>query len=146
MKKTLAIIALISAAIVTISAVRQTEKYNIVAEIQDFDLKKSIERGQEIYGGFCAQCHLPNGKGIPGTFPPLAGSDWLKNKRTESIHSVKYGLKGTITVNGQTYQQMMPNPGLENDEVADVMNYIMNSWGNTQEKSVTPDEVISIAK
>ena len=141
MRKQFTIFIITTIAILSVSAVRQPVYNNIE---QEFDLEKSKERGAEIYNGFCVQCHLPNGKGIPGTFPPLAGSDWLKNKRTESIHSVKYGLKGVIQVNGKTYQQMMPNPGLENDEIADVMNYIMNSWGNIQQKVVTPKEVSSI--
>jgi len=46
------------------------------------------------------QCHLPNGKGTEGIFPPLDGADWLVQKRTESIHAVKYGQKGEIMVNG----------------------------------------------
>ena len=143
MKKLLALFSITTITILTISAVRQPN-YTILK--QQTDLEESKKRGSEIYNGFCIQCHLPNGKGIPGTFPPLAGSDWLKNKRTESIHSVKFGLKGVIQVNGQTYQQTMPNPGLENDEIADVMNYIMNNWGNSQQKIVTTKEVASIKK
>lgn len=109
-------------------------------------LEKSITRGKAVYQDFCLHCHLPNGKGVPGNFPPLAGSDWLTDKREESIHAVKYGQSGEIVVNGKRYNNAMPPMGLSDKEVADVMNYIMNSWGNTQEKPVTEEEVKSIKK
>ncbi len=115
-------------------------------KIQDTKLAESIARGEEIYVDFCMQCHLPNGKGTPNVFPPLAGSDWLINKRKESIHSIKYGLNGPIQVNGKPYNSAMTPLGLEDEEIADVMNYIMNSWGNTQKKMVTTQEVADIKK
>lgn len=110
------------------------------------DLEKSIERGREVYQNFCVQCHLPTGKGVPNNFPPLAGSNWLTEKRTESIHSVKFGQRGEIVVNGVTYNGIMTPMGLSDEEVADVLNYVMNSWGNTQEKMVTVEEVAAVEK
>lgn len=109
-------------------------------------LEKSITRGKGVYNDFCMQCHLPNGKGVPGNFPPLDGSDWLTNKRQESIYAVKYGQSGTIVVNGKTYNNVMQPMGLSDQEVADVMNYIMNSWSNTQEQMVTKEEVEKVKK
>jgi len=109
-------------------------------------LTESIERGYAIYADFCVTCHNPDGKGQADAFPPLAGSDYLVNYRSESIRSVKYGQQGEITVNGKTYNSVMAPLGLEDDEVADVMNYIMNSWGNTQSKMVTIKEVAAIKK
>lgn len=109
------------------------------------DLTKSIERGYDVYADFCIQCHLGNGKGSE-TVPPLAGSDWLVNKRKESIHAVKYGQSGPIKVNGKNYNAMMSPLGLTDEEVADVMNYVMNSWGNKQSKMVTVSEVKAIKK
>lgn len=109
------------------------------------ELVKSILRGKEVYTDFCVQCHLGNGKGSE-TVPPLAGSDWLVNKRKESIHAVKYGQSGAITVNGKSYNGMMPPMGLTDEEVADVMNYIMNSWGNKQARMVTVPEVQAVKK
>jgi mono/diheme cytochrome c family protein len=108
-------------------------------------LVKSINRGKEIYADFCIQCHLGNGKGSE-TVPPLAGSDWLVNKRKESIHAVKYGQSGSIKVNGKSYNGRMSPMGLTDEEVADVMNYIMNSWGNKQSKMVTVSEVKAVKK
>lgn len=109
------------------------------------ELKKSIERGKEVYADFCIQCHLGNGKGNE-TIPPLSGSDWLVNKRKESIHAVKYGQSGPIKVNGKSYNSSMPPMGLTDEEIADVMNYIMNTWGNKQTKMVTVLEVSGVKK
>ena len=108
------------------------------------ELKKSMERGAEVYEGFCMSCHLSEGQGEPNAFPPLADSDYLMNKREESIRAVKYGLSGEITVNGITYNSAMASFGLSDDEVADVMNYILNSWGNEDGDMVTASEVSKI--
>lgn len=138
--------------ILSISLVAQQEKSDTeyvlytVSKTQDAKLLESIARGNEIYTDFCMQCHLPDGKGSPNVFPPLAGSDWLTNKRQESIYSIKYGLRGPIKVNGKTYNSAMTSLGLEDEEIADVMNYIMNSWGNTQKKMVTVEEVARVKK
>lgn len=104
----------------------------------------SIARGKSVYMDFCITCHMGNGEGVAKVFPPLAKSDYLIKKREESIRSVKYGQKGEITVNGIKYNGMMPSPGLSSEEIADVMNYIYNSWGNTTKKLVTASEVESI--
>lgn len=109
-------------------------------------LKDSIERGSEIYADFCVTCHLPDGKGVEGTFPPLANSDYLKNNREASIRGIKYGQEGEITVNGKTYNGYMASLGLDDKEIADVMNYITNSWGNKNDKIVTEEEVSKIKK
>ena len=87
-------------------------------------LQESIERGSEIYTDFCMSCHLPNGKGVENVYPPLAKSDYLM----------------------KTYNSNMAALGLSDDEVADVMNYITNSWGNKNNKIVTEAEVSSIKK
>lgn len=118
--------------------------YHTINQSND-ELTKSIQRGKEVYMDFCVQCHLGNGKGSE-TVPPLAGSDWLVNKRKESIHAVKFGQSGAIKVNGKSYNAMMPPMGLTDDEVADVMNYIMNSWGNKQARMVTVPEVQAVKK
>lgn len=114
------------------------------SETNQQELAKSIERGKEVYLDMCVTCHLPNGKGIQKVYPPLANADYLMNKREESIRGIKYGMRGKIVVNGVEYRGIMSNLGLENQEVADVMNYITNSWGNKNDKMVTVDEVKGI--
>ena len=111
---------------------------------KDSTLLESIERGAVIYEDFCMQCHLPEGTGVAGIYPPLAQADYLLKNRTAAIYAVKYGLKGKIEVNGKTYDNVMPAPGLYDDEIADVMNYILNSWRNESNKIVTENEVAAL--
>lgn len=109
-------------------------------------LKESMERGSEIYADFCVTCHMPDGKGVEGTFPPLANSDYLKKNRAASIRGIKFGQEGEITVNGKTYNGYMASLGLDDEEIADVMNYITNSWGNKNDKIITKEEVSKVKK
>lgn len=113
---------------------------------QDTSLIASIKRGEVVYEDFCMQCHMATGKGIPGTFPPLAQADFLLKNREKAIKAVKFGLKGEIKVNGATYNSIMAPLGLYDDEVADVMNYILNSWDNQSSQMVTEKEVAQIEK
>jgi mono/diheme cytochrome c family protein len=117
-----------------------------VIDQEKTSLQKSIANGKEIYIDFCIQCHLANGKGDGKNFPTLDGSDWLTKKRIQSIHAVKFGQYGEIVVNSKKFNNAMPPMGLSNQEVADVMNYIMNSWSNKQSKIVTVEEVSKINK
>tara|TARA_B110001450_G_scaffold210875_1_gene202261 strand:- start:80 stop:484 length:405 start_codon:yes stop_codon:yes gene_type:complete len=113
---------------------------------QEKPLKQSILDGEDIYQDFCLQCHLDNGKGVENAFPPLAKSDYLQNNIEASIRGIKYGLRGEITVNGNTYNGVMVNQGLDEEEVADVMNYILNSWGNKVENQITVAQVLEVKK
>ena len=114
--------------------------------MQDKELEESMARGAVIYTDFCGPCHLEKGEGVVHTFPPLAASDYLSKNREASIRGVKYGQQGEIIVNGVTYNNIMTPLGLEDDEIADVMNYVMNSWGNASETIVTIEEVAAIQK
>lgn len=108
---------------------------------QQTPLQESMARGKELYAEFCIQCHLAAGKGNGDIVPPLDNSDWLNKKKTESIHAIKYGQTGEIIVNSKRYNGTMPQMSLSNEEVADVMNYICNSWSNKQNKMITAEEV-----
>jgi len=70
-----------------------------------------------------------------------ADSNYLKNNRNASIKGLKYGLKGEIIVNGTNYNNYIPTMGLSDNEIADVMNFINDSWENKNEKIVTKEEV-----
>ena len=113
---------------------------------QEKPLKQSVLDGEEIYQDFCLQCHLDNGKGVENAFPPLAKSDYLQNNIEASIRGIKYGLRGEITVNGKIYNGVMVNQGLDEEEVADVMNYILNSWGNKARGQITIAQVLEVQK
>ena len=104
----------------------------------------SIERGQLLYEDLCLRCHMPNGKGVPGAFPPLANSDYL-NDIAATIRIIKYGgIKEDLVVNGVTYNGYMESQGLSDDEIADVANYVLNSWGNSSKLVIDEKEVSKI--
>ena len=107
-------------------------------------LEQSIADGKEIYNDFCVQCHLDNGEGVSGVFPPLARSDYLLSNVEMSIRGLKYGLSGPIVVNGEEYNGIMQNQGLDNLEIADVMNFILNNWGNESKEIITENQVANI--
>ncbi len=109
-------------------------------------LEQSIADGEEIYNDFCIQCHLNTGEGVSGVFPPLAKSDFLVNNIEISIKGLKYGMSGPIVVNGDEYDGVMEDQGLDDDEIADVLNYILNSWGNQYNEIITLEQVASVKK
>lgn len=96
--------------------------------------------GEEVYKKTCMACHQADGKGLPGAFPPLAESDYLLSDKGRAIEQILIGSEGEITVNGEVYNGIMPAQVLSDQEVVDVMNYILNSWGN-EGGTVTLEEV-----
>lgn len=117
-------------------------------------LAQQMESGKEIYmkaapgGGLCFTCHQPTGLGLPGQFPPLVDSDWVLGDKDRLIKISLFGLMGEIEVNGVKYNGAMPPPGLppgslSDQQVADVLTYIRNAWGNSA-SSVSPSEVAAV--
>ena len=113
--------------------------------LNDTALKKSILRGEIVYLQYCINCHKVNGCGGLN-IPPLQNSDFLMTKISESVRAIKYGQNGEIYVNDKKYNGYMPPMGLSNGEISDVMNYILNSWGNNSSNFVTSKEVEEIQK
>ena len=109
------------------------------------ELQESIKRGEDLYTTMCIPCHLADGSGVAGVFPPLAQSDYL-NDREASIRAIKHGLQGEITVNGETYNNIMTPLGLDDQEVADVLNYVLNNWGNEPGEMVTEEQVAEVGE
>jgi len=100
---------------------------------QDQDLEESKKRGEGIYMSYCITCHMDKGQGIQGAFPPLANSDYLMADKERAIRTILNGLTEEITVNGQVYFGEMTPQDLNDRKIADVLNFIMNSWGNNGE-------------
>lgn len=97
-------------------------------------LADSIKRGKDVYSTACVACHQADGKGLEKIFPPLAKSDYLMADKKRSIKQVINGATDPITVNGVKYTTPMIGLGtLSDQEVADVLNYVRNSWGNKGE-------------
>lgn len=103
------------------------------------DAQKSIERGKEVYGIYCQNCHMEDGKGMPEVNPPLAKADYMKRPAKDLISVILKGSTASLTINGKKYVGAMPAQEYLNDEqIADVLNYIKNSWGNKIPGNITP--------
>jgi nitrite reductase (NO-forming) len=113
--------------------------------IADLTLGVQLQRGKQVYMQTCFACHLPDGKGIPAVFPPLAGSDYLAADRERAIRTVIKGLSGPIAVNGTNYNNVMTPLGdvLNDQQIADVLTYVYNSWGNKGD-AFTADQVKAV--
>lgn len=92
--------------------------------------------GKKIFNTYCAACHQATGQGLPGQFPPLAGSDWVNvDSPHRVIRIVLYGFKGPVTVSGKEFNNNMPpwKPILKPEEIAAVLTFVRQNkeWGNT---------------
>lgn len=100
-------------------------------------LDEKLKAGKEIYGRTCFACHQSEGQGIPSAFPPLAKSDYLNADTKRAINAVLHGLTGEITVNGKKYNSVMTSQNLTDDEIANVLTYVYNNWGNNKTNVTT---------
>jgi len=102
-----------------------------------------MTQGATVFNNVCANCHQRDGKGLPGSFPPLAKSDFLMADKTRAIGVVMHGLQGPVRVNGQTFNSVMPDFGLSDAQIASALTYVRNSFGN-QGEMVTVAEVAAV--
>lgn len=103
------------------------------------NLPESIKRGKEVYALYCQNCHMEDGLGTPEINPPLAKADYLKKSSKILIDIILKGQSGEVTVNGKKYNTVMPAQEYLTDvQIADVLNYARNSWGNKIPGTVTP--------
>jgi nitrite reductase (NO-forming) len=104
-------------------------------------LDDQANAGKSLFAGTCSVCHQADGAGLPGVFPPLAKSDFLAADVTRAMRVVLHGLNGKVTVNGHEYDSVMPPmTQLNDDEVANILTYVLNSWGNAGGR-VSKDDV-----
>ena len=92
--------------------------------------EKYMILGNEVYNTNCLNCHQLNGKGLHGLIPPLAASDYLQQNQLSIPCLLKNGSRDSIMVNGRIYLPQMPAHRISNLELAEVITYINNSWGN----------------
>jgi mono/diheme cytochrome c family protein len=110
---------------------------------QQPDLKASVQRGKKVYETYCLSCHLPDGKGMPGMNPPLIKTKQVLGNKTQLINIILIGLDEEMVINGETYFNPMPSqPHLKDQEIAEVLTYVRNSFGN-KATMVTAAEVKS---
>jgi mono/diheme cytochrome c family protein len=97
--------------------------------------------GKQIYGAKCAACHQASGLGIPGVFPPLAGSEWVVGDEKILTLIMLHGVNGEMEVKGTVYKGAMPAwKSLSDGDLAAVMSYIRSDWGN-KSAEIAPDTV-----
>ena len=102
--------------------------------------EERIAEGKRIYTTNCQACHMNEGQGVPKAFPPLAKSDYLNADKKRAIKILLEGKTGSITVNKEKYDSVMPALGLSDEDIASVLTYVLNTWGNSGGE-VTPGEV-----
>ncbi|MBL8351304.1 MAG: cytochrome c [Burkholderiaceae bacterium] len=103
--------------------------------------------GAAVYASRCVACHQASGAGLPGVFPPLAGSEWVTGKATTLAALVLHGASGALTVKGSPYNGAMPAFGaqLTDAELAAVLTHVRSQWGNAA-ATVTADTVAAVRK
>jgi nitrite reductase (NO-forming) len=105
---------------------------------------EQMKRGLAVYSRTCIACHQPTGKGLAPVFPSIAGVPIVNGDATLPIKFILHGLMGPITVDGVTYNSMMPPvAGVSDQDVADVLTYVRQSFGN-KSNPVTADQVKAV--
>ena len=107
--------------------------------------EERINLGKTVYNQVCIACHQAEGQGIPLAFPPLANSDYLNADVNRAISTVIHGLTGKVTVNGQTFESVMPQLQLPDESIANVLTYVYSQWDNSGIE-VTPSMVSNVRK
>jgi len=112
------------------------------AFVQTKNPPQTMVRGKALYTTYCMSCHMEDGKGMENVYPPLAKSDFLKKPAKDLIENILKGQSGEVKVNGVVYNAIMPAQDyLKDEEIADILNYFTNAWGNKNLKLFTPAQV-----
>lgn len=112
---------------------------------KDLSKTEKMELGKSLYNSTCFACHGSQGQGVPDVFPPLAKADYLNADVDRAIDIILRGKSGEITVNGKKYNSVMPAQMLSDEETANVLTYIYNSWDNNGTE-VTAEMVQKVRK
>ena len=110
-----------------------------------------VALGKRQFQAACVTCHQVNGLGVPGAFPPLAGSEWANGSEQRTIRIVLHGLGGEVKVGSAVFNGAMPSfgkvPGSgynwRDDQIAAVLTYIRQEWGN-KAGPIAPEQVSAI--
>lgn len=129
-------------------SIEEKKPEKLVTDLKGRDLEL-FKKGAEVYNreGHCATCHQPDGKGLPAAqFPPLTQTDWVMGDKDRLIKLTLHGLLGPIEVKGKKYPGLVPMTafkGLSDEDIASVLTYVRNSFGNKAE-AIYPDHVSKI--
>lgn len=103
--------------------------------------KTVLERGKKVYDLYCLACHQADGSGVPNMNPPLIKTKWVLGEKPVLIQVLLKGMDEEIEVNGETFHNVMaPHDHLSDQEIADVLTYVRNNFGN-KASVITPEEV-----
>lgn len=103
--------------------------------------KAAMQRGKKVYDSYCLACHQADGKGVPRMNPPLIKTPYIMGDKKRLINVILKGLNEEVEINGEFYDNPMPpQPQLTDQQVADVLTYVRNSFGN-KGSAVTAAEV-----
>ena len=107
--------------------------------------KEQLPDGKQVFSTTCAACHQATGEGVPGVYPPLAGSEWVTGDEAKVVRILLHGVTGPIEVAGETFNSMMPPWGatLKDADIAAVLTYARSTWGN-KGAPITAAKVASI--
>jgi nitrite reductase (NO-forming) len=126
------------------------EELSIISDIYEAEItgtatkEQRIKAGGVLYNGTCSVCHQQNGEGLAGVFPPLADSDYLMADTRRAIEIVLNGLTGPVTVNGTPFNSVMPPMSqLNDDEIGNILTFVLNSWGN-EDGEIRSDDVAAV--
>lgn len=113
-------------------------------DIAALKFERKIESGKKTFSAKCASCHQSNGQGLPNMFPPLAGSEWVTSDPGLITNIILKGLKGKIEVKGEIWgtvpTQQMAAVDINDREIANVVTYVRQAWGNSASE-VTEQQV-----
>lgn len=122
----------------------QTRKPAAPAQTKGNPLQASIDRGKQVYLERCLACHQIDALGVQGMNPPLVKTKWVLGDKTTLVHIVLKGMTGKVEIDGETYQNVMaPHNDLSDQQIADVLTYVRNNFGN-KAKAITAAEVKTI--
>ncbi|UKT65289.1 c-type cytochrome [Pedobacter mucosus] len=100
---------------------------------ETIDLQNYMSNGKDIYKAKCQNCHGENGEGLGQLAPPLTDSVFLKTNKARLACIIKNGAAGKMVINGKEYNEKMPAfPELADIDIAQVMVFVTNSFGNKQ--------------
>lgn len=120
---------------------QQTETQTIAPETTVKSSEMANHPGKKVYDSVCLACHMADGSGVPGMHPPLIETEWVNGDKERLIEITLNGMSGKIEVNGETYNSIMPpHSHLSDKQIADVLTYVRQSFGNNASE-ITVEEV-----
>jgi mono/diheme cytochrome c family protein len=136
MKKCVLIMLLIGTSTILMAQAKKP-----VTAFKQGGIQEAISRGKTVYASYCLACHQADGSGVPNLNPPLIQTEWVTGSKSTLIEMVLKGSRGKVEIDGETFHNTMPAQAHLTDlQIADVLTYIRNNFGN-KASSVSDAEV-----